>query len=407
MFLAKKRTLNKKDINFKKPHVIICNHQSIIDIPLVLTFTPKLIVLTNDWVWKSPLIGKLVRMADFYPVSSGLDKIIPLLRDKVKDGYSILVFPEGTRSDDKKIKRFHKGAFYLAEKLELDIVPAIINGTADYVSKGELFGKKSTITVKYLNPILLSDISFGQNYTERTKAINTYFRNEFNSLIQQYYKKPSYYKSRLIKSYIYKGPIIEWYLRIKLILENNYNFYQNLIPSSAKIVDIGCGYGFLSYMLAFLSENRKITGIDFDEDKISLANRSGEKNDNINFYNCNALEYGYEKSDVFILSDVLHYLPEDLQEQLISKCIENLNNRGMIIIRDADNEMGKRHIGTRITEFFSTKFGFNKMDDSKRLFFVSGKNISNIILKYDELSLEIIDNSKFTSNVFYVIKRTA
>jgi len=408
MFFAKKRVINKKNIDFKKPHIIICNHQSIIDIPLVLTFTPKLIVLTTNWVWNSPIVGKIVRTADFYNVTSGLDKLIPFLQEKVNDGYSILVFPEGTRSENKKIKRFHKGAFYLAEKLKLDIVPVIINGTADYVSKGELLGKKSTITVKYLNPIPLSDISFGDNYSARAKAICDYFRAEHESLLQEYYRKPAYFKSKLLKNYVYKGPIIEWYLKVKLRLEKNYTFYQNLIPPKASIVDIGCGYGFLSYMLAFLSENRKITGIDFDENKIAIANNCKEKNDNINLYHGNALDYNYNKSDVFILSDVLHYLPENQQEQLILKCIENLNSHGMIIIRDADNELGKRHIGTRITEFFSTKFGFNKtLDNNKHLYFVSRSTINNIIIKYSGLQMDVIDNSKFTSNIFYIIKKIA
>ncbi len=408
MFLTKKRYINKEQANLKKPHFIICNHQSIIDIPLVLSFTPKLILLTNNWVWKSPIVGKLVRMADFYPVFSGLDNIIPLLQEKVKDGYSVLVFPEGTRSENRKIKRFHKGSFYLAEKLNLDILPVVINGTADYVSKGELFGKKSTITVKYLDPILQSDKSYGENYSDRSKAIRNLFSVEFGKLLQEYYLKPEYFKSRLAKNYIYKGPIIEWYLKIKLRFEDNYNFYHKLIPAKAKIVDIGCGLGFLSYMLSFLSENHKITGIDFDEDKIAIANNCREKNDNLSFHHCNALEFDYQKSDVFILSDVLHYMPENKQEQLIIKCIENLNNSGIIIIRDADNELSKRHRGTKVTEFFSTKFGFNKtIDESKQLFYVSRNIINNIMLKFNDLNLEVIDNSKFTSNIFYVIKRIA
>jgi len=227
-------------------------------------------------------------------------------------------------------------------------------------------------------------------------------------LLQEYYRKPAYFKSKLLKNYVYKGPIIEWYLKVKLRLEKNYTFYQNLIPPKASIVDIGCGYGFLSYMLAFLSENRKITGIDFDENKIAIANNCKEKNDNINLYHGNALDYNYNKSDVFILSDVLHYLPENQQEQLILKCIENLNSHGMIIIRDADNELGKRHIGTRITEFFSTKFGFNKtLDNNKHLYFVSRSTINNIIIKYSGLQMDVIDNSKFTSNIFYIIKKIA
>ncbi len=408
MFLTKKRVINKKNIDFKKPYFIICNHQSIIDIPLALTFTPKLILLTNDWVWNSPVIGKLVKMADFYPVSSGVHNMLPLLKEKVKQGYSIMLFPEGTRSANLKIKRFHKGAFHIAEQLNLDILPVITHGTADYVTKGEWFGKKSTITVKFLNPVPINDPKFGTTNTERAKAFCSLFRIEHEILLEEYYKNPDYYKNKLIKNYIYKGPILEWYLKSKLWVEKNYAIYQRLVPANAKIVDIGCGFGFLSYMLSFLSENRKITGIDYDADKIAIANHCRDKNDNVNFYHCNAVEYSYENSDVFILSDMLHYMPENMQEQLLIRCIENLNCDGMIIIRDADNELKKRHIGTKITEFLSTSFGFNKtLDESKQLYFLSRSSINNILLKYSDLEMEVIDNTKLTSNIFYVIKRLA
>jgi len=408
MFITKKHIIDKNKVNFKKPHFIICNHQSIIDIPLVLTFTPKLIVLTNDWVWNSPVIGKLVRMADFYPISAGIEKLIPLLEKKVNEGYSVLIFPEGTRSENRKIKRFHKGAFYLAEKLKLDILPVLINGTADYVAKGELFGKKSTITVKFLEPLPLSDNNFGTNYSEKARHIRAFFRNEFEKLLSEHYQNPDYYKNKLIKNYIYKGPILEWYLKLKLRFENNYTFYHQHIPADAKIVDIGCGFGFLSYMLSFLSENRKITGIDYDENKILIANNCRDKNDKLSFVFVNALDYDFSQSDAFVLSDVLHYIPEENQQQLIVKCIKSLNPNGVIIIRDADNELKSRHWGTRITEFFSTKFGFNKtMDTTKQLYFISRSKINGIIKDFDNITMEVVDNSTLTSNVFYFIKRTA
>ncbi|MFH1321646.1 MAG: 1-acyl-sn-glycerol-3-phosphate acyltransferase [Bacteroidota bacterium] len=400
MFLVRKKIIKPPSENFKKPAVIICNHQSLIDIPLVLMFTPKLILLTNDWVWNSPYIGGFVKLADFYPASSGIDKILDNLSERVKEGYSILVFPEGTRSVTTKIKRFHKGAFYLAEKLKLDILPMVIHGTGHYVTKGEIFGKKSRITVKFLDRIRPVDTEYGAGYSERTKTIARYFKNEFEK-VKDEYKTTDYYKDRLIKNFIYKGPILEWYLKVKLMLENNYKLFNELIPGNADIVDVGCGYGFLAYMLSFVSEDRKITGIDYDSEKIRIAENCFSKNQNINFICSNITKDPLKKSDVFILCDVLHYLPRQQQEQLIVKCIENLNKVGTIIIRDADKDLKKKHWGTKYTEFFSTNFGFNKT--TNKLEYMSRNDIFEIVSKYN-INVEVIDDTRFTSNIIYVIR---
>ena len=61
------------------------------------------------------------------------------MADRMKNGYSLIVFPEGTRSEDGVIKRFHKGAFYLAEKLNVDILPIMIHGTNYTLTKQDSF----------------------------------------------------------------------------------------------------------------------------------------------------------------------------------------------------------------------------------------------------------------------------
>ena len=85
---------------------------------------------------------------------------------------------------------------------------------------------------------------------------------------------PAFYEA-LIQNYIYKGPVVEWYIRIKVKMERNYRLFNQLIPVQGQITDIGCGYGPLCYMLSLLSEDREILGIDYDEDKIALANTDG------------------------------------------------------------------------------------------------------------------------------------
>ncbi|MBP5397397.1 MAG: glycosyltransferase [Bacteroidales bacterium] len=121
--------------DFSRPAVILCNHLSHLDLLPMLALTPKLVILTTDWVWHNPLYGFIIREADYLPASAGLDAILPRLEKLVEKGYSIAVYPEGTRSQTKEIGRFHKGAFYLAENLHLDLLPLVLYGTGDALPK--------------------------------------------------------------------------------------------------------------------------------------------------------------------------------------------------------------------------------------------------------------------------------
>ena len=121
--------------DFSRPAIITCNHQSHLDLLPMLALTPKLVILTADWVWSNPLYGFIIREADFLPASKGLDFIVPRLSELVKQGYSIAVYPESTRSEDCRIGRFHQGAFYLADCLDLDILPLVLYGAGKALPK--------------------------------------------------------------------------------------------------------------------------------------------------------------------------------------------------------------------------------------------------------------------------------
>ena len=406
MFNIKKRYINPNKENFKKPSVIICNHQSHLDLIYNLSMHPKLIILTNDWVQNSKIYGSVVQMAEFYPVTEGYEALLPKLQEKVNNGYSILVYPEGTRSINYKMRRFHKGAFYIAEKLNVDILPIVLHSTGYCMTKGDdLLVKNTTVTVRFLDRIIHNNKVYGDNYSERAKKIGRYFREEYNKLRLEK-EDTHYYRNQLLKNYLYKGPVLEWYLKVKLRLEKNYELFNSLVPREGKIYDIGCGYGYLSYMLHFVSNERIVTGIDHDSEKILVANNCPSKNEKISFESADITKYNFEPADVFLLSDVLHYIPKADQEKVISNCINNLNDKGIIIIRDANTKLKERHKGTRFTEIFSTKiFGFNKTkSDSKELYFVSSDDIFQIFKKHN-MEVEIVDKTKLTSNVVYIIKK--
>ncbi len=147
-----------EDVTFDKPHIVVCNHQSHLDLMCQLIFTPKIIFLTNDWVWNNPTYGFLIRHAEYYPVAEGIETLLPKLQSVVERGYSIAVFPEGTRSKNCKIGRFHQGAFYLSEKLGIDILPMCLYGPGKVLPKKTYTLKKSPIYIQVDSPITRTEL---------------------------------------------------------------------------------------------------------------------------------------------------------------------------------------------------------------------------------------------------------
>lgn len=133
---------------FEKPAIIICNHQSHLDLMCLLQLTPRMIFVTNDWVWHNPFYGAVIHHAEFYPISDGIEKNFDRLCDLYKRGYSICIFPEGTRSEDSSILRFHKGAFYLARELGAELLPIFLHGAGHVLPKKDFMLREGFIHVE-------------------------------------------------------------------------------------------------------------------------------------------------------------------------------------------------------------------------------------------------------------------
>jgi len=395
--------LDKKPGMFSRPAIIIANHTSFLDILLTIMQHPKLILLTNEWVWNSPIFGGVVRLADYFPVTEGAEKGTSRLSGCVEAGYSIVIFPEGKRSADGKPGRFHKGAFYLAETLQLPVRPLLIHGAADAIPKGSFYLNKGKLTLKFLPAIEIDDLHFGSNYADRTRSISKHFKEAYATLATEI-ETPEYFSHRLITSYLYKGPVLEWYLRVKIRLEKNYEYFHRQLPARGTILDLGCGYGFLCFMLQFLSEERRIIGVDYDEEKIETASHNYLRTERLQFHHADATTFALEKYDGIVISDVLHYLRPEAQEALLVRCFEALNPGGKLIVRDGNADLKDRHWGTRLTEFFSVKLlGFNK--STNPLNFVSGETLTTLALRHG-LKVDIRDDTKFTSNVIFMFERS-
>jgi 2-polyprenyl-3-methyl-5-hydroxy-6-metoxy-1,4-benzoquinol methylase len=332
----------------------------------------------------------------------GAGDSVARLQDRINEGYSVVVFPEGTRSADGSLGRFHKGAFYMAEALRLPVQPLLMHGVGAAIPKGEHYLNDCYVALEFLPPIEIDDPRFGTGYAERTKKISRYFKEEYKRLAAAE-ETPAYYRYKLILNYLYKGPVLEWYMRIKLRLEKNYAPFEVLVPRQATVLDLGCGYGFLCYMLQFMSPGRTITGVDYDEEKIAVAQHGFLRTDRLQFYRADVTQYDLATYDVIIISDVLHYLSAEAQEVLLVRCFAALQPGGRLIVRDGNADLAERHRGTRLTEFFSVRLlKFNKAEQA--LNFVSGKALTALAERYG-LRVVVQDETRFTSNVIFVFEK--
>ena len=187
---------------FAKPAIIIANHQSFLDMVCMMSFTPKLVFLTSDWVGKNPFYMAVVRYAECYPVGDGMEVNLPRLRDLYERGYSICIFPEGTRSLNSEILRFHKGAFTLARMLDADILPVFLHGTGHVSPKGEFIFREGTLTVEVAERVRPYEQVTAVTDIERdrivSKQMRSYYREHYAELRQQL-ETPEYW--RFIRGY--------------------------------------------------------------------------------------------------------------------------------------------------------------------------------------------------------------
>ncbi|MGM9816820.1 MAG: glycosyltransferase [Lepagella sp.] len=273
---------NPSGEDFSSPVLIICNHQSHLDLPILISLHPKLIFLTNDWVWNNHIYGSIIHHAEYLPISDGIEVILPRLRELRDRGYSIVVFPEGTRSADCSILRFHQGAFFLARELNLDILPMVLHGAGFYLPKTQHLFREGNLSLHILPRVSASEIP--ADLPLRKMASN------FRRLILDKYvamataaEDVRYFKSLVLYLYAYRG----WHkvARCRRTLREAQKFSRliNTRGRFRKVRIINSGIGTFALLYALVNSSTEVFAYEHRREDLLFAADTPSLPSNLHF----------------------------------------------------------------------------------------------------------------------------
>ena len=181
----------RENINKDKVYVIVSNHQSAFDIALLYRINTHFKWVAKRELIRVPVIGWNLLLNKYILIDRknafSSKKLLHEGCENLKTGSSVLIFPEGTRTPDGRVRRFKEGAFLLAKQAQVSILPLVIEGSKDVLPKPGIINLVQTFTIKVLPEIPYESFK-DTDVAELTKNINKLIQDAHAQMEPKWYK---------------------------------------------------------------------------------------------------------------------------------------------------------------------------------------------------------------------------
>jgi 1-acyl-sn-glycerol-3-phosphate acyltransferase len=178
---VKLNVIGKENVNPDATYVIASNHASYFDIPALLIGVPvrRARIVAKESLGKIPLFGWSMSMGDFILIKRGANReaLKSLLKavEKLREGKSIIMFADGTRSPDGQLQPFKRGTFIVAERAQTPVLPVTILGSYQIMPRNTVLIKRGNITLVIGKPISAEAKSVDELMRESFETVSKNF----------------------------------------------------------------------------------------------------------------------------------------------------------------------------------------------------------------------------------------
>jgi 1-acyl-sn-glycerol-3-phosphate acyltransferase len=325
------------------PYIVIANHQSMLDIPLLMNLPLPIRVGARPGVFRMPVFGHMARFGHHVRIDpEDPQGSLAACRECLARGISMVLFPEGQRGDGSAVQKFHRGAFELALQTGATLLPVAISGTAQALPKGSAWARVNIARfhLQILEPIPVV------GRTRRRIAADAQAVVE-NALVCP---RPWQISERLFARYRSAGRFRAGFAAGKTKYDPIFWTLLERLPRAGRLLDVGAGEGLLGLYLREGGSALSVHGLDVDATRIAAARQAAGGDPGLRFEVADGEDAPYPEADVVTCIDVLHYLPPDRRDRMIQRLCATVAPNGVLYIRDPAAGAGMAGWWTEMTE---------------------------------------------------------
>ncbi|HEY3861690.1 MAG TPA: 1-acyl-sn-glycerol-3-phosphate acyltransferase [Verrucomicrobiae bacterium] len=345
---------------FDPPCVVVSNHQSAVDVMLMVSLPGDVRQTAKKRIFDTPILGIGCKLLGHVMVEpNDPETTLRRCREKLAGGASVHFYPEGTRSMDSFPRRFHRGAFELAVELQRDILPILLGGTNTAMPRDSYWFEPYHVVVAALPRITPQNFDYAQGSLALMRHCEAVVRRALQEQLDEL-NTPRVLRRKVERLYRYQGKFVELFVHWKLKLDPMFRALDSMVPRKGFVLDLGCGCGVAANWLAHTTDQRAFLGVDYDADKIRVAQRTAPGHPRVRFEARDILDWEFPPCDTALLLDVLHYWEPEKQEWILRKVRRALRPGGTLVLREAARADSAGHQRVERWEKWATRLGLNK-----------------------------------------------
>ena len=146
------------------PHVFVANHMSWYDVPALSSVLPRAKFVAKAELFRLPIFGPAMRAVGMVLIERQNRKAafnsFNEAAERIREGNSVVIFPEGTRGEEYPLRPFKKGPFVLAIAAGAPIVPVLVHGTREVISRNSFLVRPGRVDVHLLEPVSVEGLVY-------------------------------------------------------------------------------------------------------------------------------------------------------------------------------------------------------------------------------------------------------